>query len=302
MPFPQDDPRCLNVIEFDRLLRESQREVLRLQRQIALKNFKECLRPSKIASGGALPGASARRGPPGAKRNPRIKGSPLPKEARLGEPAPGGEARREVRQAGQQSEVLLLNYSITVVRKLLKSTRGLFAAPAANTGCAGVPTDRLQSRVSRGEGAAGAAGSGAAPGARSCPSAPARGCRAVLFGLGNQATALFALVCRERSLAVSAAIRTLAPARGRAMGTQGRGGGGREACRSVTPIPGQGQPRPPQASPTSPAAMAPASGPGPAVSARPGRGRPSAAAVVQPGKSGPPQGAASPLAARAAVR
>uniref|UniRef100_A0A8C3UP73 TSPO associated protein 1 n=1 Tax=Catharus ustulatus TaxID=91951 RepID=A0A8C3UP73_CATUS len=38
----KDDPRCLNIIEFDRLLRESQQEVLRLQRQIALKNFKEC--------------------------------------------------------------------------------------------------------------------------------------------------------------------------------------------------------------------------------------------------------------------
>uniref|UniRef100_A0A8C2SVN4 TSPO associated protein 1 n=1 Tax=Coturnix japonica TaxID=93934 RepID=A0A8C2SVN4_COTJA len=37
------DPRCLNVVEFDRLLRESQQEVLRLQRQIALKNFKEGL-------------------------------------------------------------------------------------------------------------------------------------------------------------------------------------------------------------------------------------------------------------------
>ncbi|NWX15908.1 RIMB1 protein, partial [Aegotheles bennettii] len=46
----KDDPRCLNVIEFDRLLRESQREVLRLQRQIALKNFKECLRASKASS------------------------------------------------------------------------------------------------------------------------------------------------------------------------------------------------------------------------------------------------------------
>ncbi|NXE96677.1 RIMB1 protein, partial [Menura novaehollandiae] len=50
----KDDPRCLNVIEFDRLLRESQREVLRLQRQIALKNFKECLRSSKMSSGSAV--------------------------------------------------------------------------------------------------------------------------------------------------------------------------------------------------------------------------------------------------------
>ncbi|KAM6239447.1 peripheral-type benzodiazepine receptor-associated protein 1 isoform 8-T8 [Spheniscus humboldti] len=92
----KDDPRCLNVIEFDRLLRESQREVLRLQRQIALKNFKECLRSSKISSGGALPSAPARLGPPVPMPNTCIKGSPLPKEARLGDPVRGGEARREV--------------------------------------------------------------------------------------------------------------------------------------------------------------------------------------------------------------
>ncbi|NXK11989.1 RIMB1 protein, partial [Herpetotheres cachinnans] len=94
----KDDPRCLNVIEFDRLLRESQREVLRLQRQIALKNFKECLRSPKISSGGALPSAAARLGTPVPTLNTCIKGSPLPKEARLGEPALGGEAHREVRQ------------------------------------------------------------------------------------------------------------------------------------------------------------------------------------------------------------
>uniref|UniRef100_A0A8C9FSR0 RIMS-binding protein 2 n=1 Tax=Pavo cristatus TaxID=9049 RepID=A0A8C9FSR0_PAVCR len=57
------DPRCLNVVEFDRLLRESQKEVLRLQRQIALKNFKECLRSSKSSSGGSLPSAAACPGP-----------------------------------------------------------------------------------------------------------------------------------------------------------------------------------------------------------------------------------------------
>ncbi|NXA78448.1 RIMB1 protein, partial [Thryothorus ludovicianus] len=59
----KDDPHCLNVIEFDRLLRESQQEVLRLQRQIALKNFKECLRPSKMSSGSATPSAATRLGP-----------------------------------------------------------------------------------------------------------------------------------------------------------------------------------------------------------------------------------------------
>ncbi|NXO97037.1 RIMB2 protein, partial [Certhia brachydactyla] len=59
----KEDPHCLNVIEFDRLLRESQREVLRLQRQIALKNFKECLRSSKMSSGSAMPSAAARLRP-----------------------------------------------------------------------------------------------------------------------------------------------------------------------------------------------------------------------------------------------
>ncbi|XP_055653594.1 peripheral-type benzodiazepine receptor-associated protein 1 isoform X9 [Falco peregrinus] len=92
----KDDPRCLNVIEFDRLLRESQREVLRLQRQIALKNFKECLRSPKISLGGALPSAAARLGTPAPTLNTCIKGSPLPNEARSGEPALAGETCKEV--------------------------------------------------------------------------------------------------------------------------------------------------------------------------------------------------------------
>ncbi|XP_074746802.1 peripheral-type benzodiazepine receptor-associated protein 1 isoform X3 [Strix uralensis] len=92
----KDDPHCLNVIEFDRLLRESQREVLRLQRQIALKNFKECLRSSKISSGGASPSAAARLGPPVPTLDTCVKGSPLLKETRLGDPARAGEAHREV--------------------------------------------------------------------------------------------------------------------------------------------------------------------------------------------------------------
>ncbi|XP_063000419.1 peripheral-type benzodiazepine receptor-associated protein 1-like [Elgaria multicarinata webbii] len=37
----------LNISDFDRMLRESQREVLRLQRQIMLKNLRESLQPSK---------------------------------------------------------------------------------------------------------------------------------------------------------------------------------------------------------------------------------------------------------------
>uniref|UniRef100_A0A8C5TFE0 TSPO associated protein 1 n=1 Tax=Malurus cyaneus samueli TaxID=2593467 RepID=A0A8C5TFE0_9PASS len=97
----KDDPRCLNVIEFDRLLRESQREVLRLQRQIALKNFKECLRSSKMSSGSAVPSTATRRGP----TNSCFKGASRPKEA-LGDPALGGRAHKEVRQVGQQSQSL----------------------------------------------------------------------------------------------------------------------------------------------------------------------------------------------------
>nr|XP_026653077.1 peripheral-type benzodiazepine receptor-associated protein 1 isoform X4 [Zonotrichia albicollis] len=87
----KDDPRCLNIIEFDRLLRESQREVLRLQRQIALKNFKECLRSSKMTSGSAMSSAAAHPGP----TNSCLKDAPQPKEA-LGDSVLGGRARREV--------------------------------------------------------------------------------------------------------------------------------------------------------------------------------------------------------------
>ncbi|KAM4648013.1 peripheral-type benzodiazepine receptor-associated protein 1 isoform 2-T2 [Amazona ochrocephala] len=94
----KDDPHCVNIIEFDRLLRESQREVLRLQRQIALKNFKECLRSSQASSGGALPSAATCLGLPVPMLNTCSKGSPLPKEAHLGDPALRGGAPREVRQ------------------------------------------------------------------------------------------------------------------------------------------------------------------------------------------------------------
>ncbi|XP_052544567.1 peripheral-type benzodiazepine receptor-associated protein 1 isoform X4 [Tympanuchus pallidicinctus] len=75
------DPRCLNVVEFDRLLRESQKEVLRLQRQIALKNFKDCLRSSKNGSGGSSPSAAVR---PGPAPNARGKDSPAAKEVEPG--------------------------------------------------------------------------------------------------------------------------------------------------------------------------------------------------------------------------
>ncbi|XP_065587752.1 peripheral-type benzodiazepine receptor-associated protein 1 [Cyrtonyx montezumae] len=78
------DPRCLNVVEFDRLLRESQKEVLRLQRQIALNNFRECVRSSK-SSGGSVPSAAAAC--PGPALNTRSKHPPAAKEVCSGDPA-----------------------------------------------------------------------------------------------------------------------------------------------------------------------------------------------------------------------
>ncbi|XP_069470946.1 peripheral-type benzodiazepine receptor-associated protein 1 isoform X3 [Ambystoma mexicanum] len=47
----------LNLSDFDRLLRESQKEVLRLQRQIAIKYLKESLHLSKVGSHGSSPSA-----------------------------------------------------------------------------------------------------------------------------------------------------------------------------------------------------------------------------------------------------
>lgn len=45
---PQEGPQWLHMRDFDRLLRESQREVLRLQRQIALRSQREPLRPARF--------------------------------------------------------------------------------------------------------------------------------------------------------------------------------------------------------------------------------------------------------------
>ncbi|XP_072209931.1 peripheral-type benzodiazepine receptor-associated protein 1 isoform X13 [Excalfactoria chinensis] len=85
------DPRCLNAVEFDRLLRESQKEVLRLQRQIALKNYKDCLRSSKSSSGGSLPSNAAC-----PALNAGCKASLAAKEIRSGDPAQGGAAHGKV--------------------------------------------------------------------------------------------------------------------------------------------------------------------------------------------------------------
>lgn len=94
---PQGDPRCLNVVEFDRLLRESQQEVLRLQRQIALKNFKEGLRSSASSSGGSGPSAASC---PGPALNAGTKDS-LAAQVCSGHTALGRAAHGKVRQVGR---------------------------------------------------------------------------------------------------------------------------------------------------------------------------------------------------------
>uniref|UniRef100_A0A8C5RLR5 RIMB1/RIM3A-C-like N-terminal domain-containing protein n=1 Tax=Laticauda laticaudata TaxID=8630 RepID=A0A8C5RLR5_LATLA len=47
----KEGPPCLPLLDFQHLLRESQKEVLRLQRQIALKNFKAAVEPCGQGSG-----------------------------------------------------------------------------------------------------------------------------------------------------------------------------------------------------------------------------------------------------------
>ncbi|KAM8797335.1 peripheral-type benzodiazepine receptor-associated protein 1 [Eudromia elegans] len=78
------DAGCLHLAAFDRLLRESQREVLRLQRQIAQKSVPE--RPRSAAQGGR------RASPP--TRGPRR--APPPSEPRAGHPPLGPQARGKV--------------------------------------------------------------------------------------------------------------------------------------------------------------------------------------------------------------
>ncbi|XP_064127363.1 peripheral-type benzodiazepine receptor-associated protein 1 isoform X1 [Loxodonta africana] len=72
LPPPQEGPQWLHVRNFDRLLRESQREVLRLQRQIALRNQQEPPPPPR-------PPGPAVRGPAGAPA-PGAPGEATPQE------------------------------------------------------------------------------------------------------------------------------------------------------------------------------------------------------------------------------
>lgn len=99
--FPQEGPHCLNLIDFDHLLRESQKEVLRLQRQIALKNFKESLHSSKAGSKSSSSIAANCLGPSVPTLDTSINFSSLSKGVQLGEPTLAMGAHRKVRYLGQ---------------------------------------------------------------------------------------------------------------------------------------------------------------------------------------------------------
>uniref|UniRef100_A0A8C8VFQ2 TSPO associated protein 1 n=1 Tax=Pelusios castaneus TaxID=367368 RepID=A0A8C8VFQ2_9SAUR len=82
----KEGPHCLNLIDFDHLLRESQKEVLRLQRQIALKNFKESLSSSKTESKNSSSVAAKCLGPSVPTLETSVNDSSLSKGLQLGEP------------------------------------------------------------------------------------------------------------------------------------------------------------------------------------------------------------------------
>ncbi|XP_073172241.1 peripheral-type benzodiazepine receptor-associated protein 1 isoform X12 [Lepidochelys kempii] len=92
----KEGPHCLNLIDFGHLLRESQKEVLRLQRQIALKNFKESLHSSKAGSKSSLSIAANCLGPSVPTLDTSINFSSLSKGVQLGEPTLAMEAHRKV--------------------------------------------------------------------------------------------------------------------------------------------------------------------------------------------------------------
>ncbi|XP_008055876.1 peripheral-type benzodiazepine receptor-associated protein 1-like, partial [Carlito syrichta] len=93
----KEGPQWLHVRDFDRLLRESQREVLRLQRQIALRNQQEPPPPSRPPG----PAAPARAGAPA----PGAPGEATPQEDVNNPPVVLGEPEKQ--QRVQQLELEL---------------------------------------------------------------------------------------------------------------------------------------------------------------------------------------------------
>ncbi|KAK2496652.1 hypothetical protein MC885_013248 [Smutsia gigantea] len=90
----KEGPQWLHVRDFDRLLRESQREVLRLQRQIALRNQQETPSPPRPPG----PASSAREGAPA----PGAPGEAIPQEDVENPPVVLGKPEKQ--QSVQQLE------------------------------------------------------------------------------------------------------------------------------------------------------------------------------------------------------
>ncbi|XP_061030692.1 peripheral-type benzodiazepine receptor-associated protein 1 isoform X5 [Eubalaena glacialis] len=97
VPRLQEGPQWLHVRDFDRLLRESQREVLRLQRQIALRNQREPPPPPR-PPGRAAP---ARAGAPA----PGAPGEATPQEDVENPPVVLGEPEKQQRVQQLESEL-----------------------------------------------------------------------------------------------------------------------------------------------------------------------------------------------------
>uniref|UniRef100_A0A8C8YRH6 TSPO associated protein 1 n=1 Tax=Prolemur simus TaxID=1328070 RepID=A0A8C8YRH6_PROSS len=93
----KEGPQWLHVRDFDRLLRESQREVLRLQRQIALRNQQEPSPPSR-------PPGSAARARAGAPA-PGAPGEATPQENVDNPPVVLGELEKQQRVQQLESEL-----------------------------------------------------------------------------------------------------------------------------------------------------------------------------------------------------
>ncbi|XP_045344203.1 peripheral-type benzodiazepine receptor-associated protein 1 isoform X8 [Leopardus geoffroyi] len=93
----KEGPQWLHVRDFDRLLRESQREVLRLQRQIALRNQQEPPPPPRPPG----PAAPARAGAPA----PGAPGEARPQEDVENPPTGLGEPEKQQRVQQLESEL-----------------------------------------------------------------------------------------------------------------------------------------------------------------------------------------------------
>nr|KAF6417541.1 TSPO associated protein 1 [Molossus molossus] len=93
----KEGPQWLHVRDFDRLLRESQREVLRLQRQIALRNQREPSQPLRPSG----PSVRVRAGAP----TPRARGEATPQEDVENPPVVLGEPEKQQRVQQLESEL-----------------------------------------------------------------------------------------------------------------------------------------------------------------------------------------------------